>query len=207
MSKLIEEIALLKAEILKLNAIVKSQNETIKEYQENYLINMFNSLGAICDEYGSLLNPTPIVLNASYKGKSEKYEINIENVICAGSIGRTKLILLKKPIIGFGNNVRKTDVIHCNYGLDELIKLFNPVNINFFKVNKSVLVNLKYYESDGKILRSSKVLPNGYDKYSILKIYDELKLSHFVNRKENYNRIYSLHKILLRYKLQNGIPL
>jgi len=206
MSNLKKENVFLKTEVERLKKIIENQSKVINEYQENYLMNMFNSLSAICDEYGSLLNPTPIILNASYKGKSEIYEINIENVICVGSIGRTKLILLRKPIIGIGDNLRKTDVIFCNYSLDELIKLFNQVNINFFKCNKSSLVNLKYYDTNLNELNCLKTLPRGYEKYKNIKINSKF-LSHFIERKGNYNRIYSLHKFLLRYKIQNGIPL
>lgn len=194
------------ARIEELEKIIQEQASLINEYQNNYVMNMFNSLNTICEKFGALLNPIPISLNASYKGKSERYEVNIENILCVVSEGRSKFILLRRPIIGIGNNVRETKVICCNYNMDELINLFNRVNINFFEVNRSVLVNLKHYGINQNQLQCTMDLPEGYQRYFKIKLNKE-KLSHFVNRKGNYKSIYSLHKYLLRYKLQNGLPI
>jgi hypothetical protein len=196
----------LESKIKKLQEKVDQQNELINDYKNNYFINMFNSLSAICEEQYKLLNPVPIFLKASYKGKPETYEVFIDNVICAFSDGRIKTIVLKKPIVGIGSNARKTLILSCNYPWSELISSFNRVNINLFQANKSTLVNLRHYVTENNYILYTKELPEGYHAYKKIKLENE-KLAHFVNRKENYDRIFSLHKYLLRYNIQNGLPI
>lgn len=196
----------LNEQISKLKQIIEDQNKLIKEFQENYFINMFNSLSAICEEQDKLLNPVPIILKASYKGKPEIYEVFIDNVICAFSDGRSKTIILNKPSVGLSSNARKTLILFCNYPWSELISYFNRVNINLFQANKSTLVNLRHYDKEDNYIICTKELPENYKAYKKVKLDNE-KLAHFVNRKENYDRIFSLHKLLLGYKLDNGLPL
>jgi hypothetical protein len=131
--------------------------------------------------------------------------VKIEDLICIVGDARTKTILLRKKIIGIGPNERETNKVICNSKWDTLINQFNRVNINLFQANKSVVVNLRFYESHRKYIKTTENLPKGHEDLNSIPISGKNE-GHFLNRKANFNRVFTLHKLLVDYKLQNGLP-
>lgn len=194
----------LRKEIIRLEETVKEQAELIYQYRENYLINMFNSLQAITEEFSILLNPEPLKIKATYKNKSELFLIQTSNIICIVSDGREKKILLKTPINSYGGDeTRTTSVISTSKNWEPLIKEVDRIGFHLFPVNKTVFVNVKYFSFDNNCAITKAKLPVGYEKYCSVKVTKN-HIEHFRERRENYLRVYRLQKLLVDYKVKNG---
>jgi hypothetical protein len=206
MESILKENIALKARVIELEKLVKEKDALIKEYSENYFWNMFNSISAITGEFHSIINPVPAIISASYMNKPERYEVKVEDVVCVTSEGRTKTILLRKKIVGIGPNERETNKIQSNCKWENIISQLNRVNLNLFKVSKSIAVNVRYYESQKSNINTSENLPKQYLKLETINL-DEKTMSNFIAAKANFHRVFNLHKVMIDYKLAHGLPL
>ena len=195
----------LKLKIQNLQKIIKQKNKLLDDYKNNWSINLFNSLQAITDEYSILLNPPVVKLKASYKNKSEAYNIKIENVIGIFSEGRTKKILLESSISGIGNNVRNTDLICVESSWESIIQKLDRVKFHLCEIDKSTFLNIKYYDLTNDELTFS-INKSKFPEYKKFELKGDYK-NNFILMKENYNRIYWLQKVFVDYKLKNGFPI
>jgi hypothetical protein len=197
----------LKDEISKLEGIIKKQDELIFQYSENYLMNMFNSLQAVIGEYSILLDPEPVKIKATYKNKSELFEVRVSNILCLISIGREKKIILRSPINSFGGDeTRKTSSISISQNWELLKKNLDRIGFHLFPISKTIYVNVKYYSYDNNQAITKSKLPNGFEEYSSITVTKN-HIEHFRERKENYMKVHLLQKLLVGYNLKHGIPL
>lgn len=206
MDNLLDENTKLKKEIRNLKQVIKKQNAVINDLRDNWIINLFNSLQAIIDEYSIFLNPPEILLKASYQNKSEAYKIKTENLICVFSIGRTKKLLFGTNICGIGNNERDTNLISIENPWDILLPNLDSKKFHLCKIDKSTYVNVKYYDllQDELIVKAK--IENTSAKYEKFTIKGKYKFN-FIQMKEQYDKIFSLQKLLVDYKLKNGFPI
>ena len=66
-------------------------------------------------------------------------------------------------------------------------------------------IALRFYESHRKYIKTTENLPKGHEDLNSIPISGKNE-GHFLNRKANFNRVFTLHKLLVDYKLQNGLP-
>jgi hypothetical protein len=200
------DIEKLKHTIKLLRKKVKEQKELIADYQNNWMINLFNSLEAITNEYSILLNPPPQKIKASFKNQSESFEVKIAETVGVFSDGRTKMIFLTEKINSIGSNERNTNLILKESEFEPLLKCLDSIKLHLCQVDKSYFVNVKYYNlKQDEIICNIKVANEKFT-YQRIEINKKYK-ANFIEMKTNFDKIYSLQKVLVDYKLKNGLPI
>lgn len=197
-----------KNENIRLKKTIKELKEYIKKYHQNYAMNMFNSLQAIIGEYSMLLNPSAVKIKATYKNKSEFFDVSVSNILFIEANGREKNIVLEIPISSYGGDEnRTTSRISVSNSWGILLNDLDRIGFHLFPINKKMYVNVKYFAYENNYAISNSKLPIKYKTDENLFKVAKSHLEHFRERRENYVRVFSLQKILVDYKLKNGIPL
>jgi hypothetical protein len=199
------DIEKLKCTIKLLRKKVRAQNQLIADYQSNRMIDLLNSLEAIINEYSIFLNPRPQKVNASYRNQSEVFEIKISDTVGIFADGRTKMIFLKEKTNSVGSNERTTNLILKDSGFEPLIKSIDSMKFHLCKVDKSNYVNVRYYNLRRDEIICNIEVPNEKFSYQKIEIKDKYKTD-FIEMKSNFDKIYLLQKVLVDYKLLNGLP-
>lgn len=200
------DIEKLKHTIKLLRKKVKEQKELIADYQNNWMINLFNSLEAITNEYSILLNPPPQKIKASFKNQSELFEVKIAETVGVFSDGRTKMIFLTEKINSVGSNERNTNLILKESEFEPLLKSLDSIKLHLCQVDKSSFVNVKYYNLKQDEIICNIEVANEKFTYQRIEINKKYK-ANFIEMKTNFDKIYSLQKVLVDYKLKNGLPI
>ena len=200
------DIEKLKHTIKLLRKKVKEQKELIADYQNNWMINLFNSLEAITNEYSILLNPPPQKIKASFKNQSELFEVKIAETVGVFSDGRTKMIFLTEKINSVGSNERNTNLILKESEFEPLLKSLDSIKLHLCQVDKSYFVNVKYYNLKQDEIICNIEVANEKFAYQRIEINKKYK-ANFIEMKTNFDKIYSLQKVLVDYKLKNGLPI
>jgi hypothetical protein len=200
------DIEKLKHTIKLLRKKVKEQKELIADYQNNWMINLFNSLEAITNEYSILLNPPPQKIKASFKNQSELFEVKIAETVGVFSDGRTKMIFLTEKINSLGSNERNTNLILKESEFEPLLKSLDSIKLHLCQVDKSYFVNVKYYNLKQDEIICNIEVANEKFTYQRIEINKKYK-ANFIEMKTNFDKIYSLQKVLVDYKLKNGLPI
>lgn len=200
------EIEKLKQTIKLLKRKVRVQNELIAEYQENILIKFYDFIASITDSYSIRLNPPAQELKASFKNQSESFEVKIADVVGVFSDGRTKMIFLNEKINSIGSSERNTNIVFINSGFKILINSLDSVKFHLCQVDKSTFVNVKYYDLKQEEIVCNVNLKNELLAYQVIQVNAKYKAA-FIKMKTNFEKIYSLQKVLVDYKLQNGFPI
>jgi hypothetical protein len=179
----------LKDEIKRLNKLIVEKDAIIEDLNENIHMHIFEGLLRISDEFSILLNPPPIEIKGTYKNKSEKYLLKVEDIVQITSNGKYKEIWLKSKIPGRGESERNTDKIIVNSKWEDLIKKIDNMGFHLVKVDKGTYVNVRYFSLNEHSIRieenekvSLKLLNIRYD-------LDKDRISVFMNMKDNFNRV------------------
>ena len=206
MNKINKQNKKLKETIKKLRSVISAQKELIIKYRDNWMLNLFNSLNAITDEYSCMLNPLPVEVKASYQNRSELFKIRLADIIGVFSEGRTKIILLKEKISNIGSDERTTNIIYIGKNFKSVINDLDKSNFQLCKVDKSTFINVKYYDLNTDSIICKKELGILNVEYKKLTLNSKYKAD-FIQKKQTFNRIYSLQKLFVDYKLKNGLPI
>jgi len=120
--------------------------------------------------------------------------------------GRTKMIFLTEKMNSVGSNERTTNLILKESEFEPLLKSLDSIKLHLCQVDKSNFVNVKYYNlKRDEIVCKVKV---GNEKFVYEKIGINKKYkTNFIEMKTNFEKIYSLQKLFVDYKLQNGLPI
>ena len=126
------------AEVLKLKATVKllrneisEKNRLLQSYERDWALKLFDDLQIIQNEYSILLKPPPVVVKGSFKNQGYSFQIKVGDIVGLFSKGRTKIILLNKPVSYVGGDETVTDVIYTEMGFPELLKQLDQSNFHF----------------------------------------------------------------------------
>jgi len=206
MKNLKDDIKKLKLTVQLLKKKVKEQNELIADYKNNWWINLYNTLEAINNEYSILLNPPPQKIKASYKNQSEVFELKIADIVGVFADGRTKMIFLTEKINSVGSNERTTNLVSKESEFEPLLKSLDSIKLHLCKVDQSNFVNVKYYNLKRDEIVCKVKVENEKFVYQNIGIKAKYK-TNFIEMKTNFDKIYSLQKKLVDYKLQNGLPI
>ncbi len=106
-----------------------------------------------------------------------------------------------------GDETRTTSRISVSNNWENLLKEIDRIGFHLFPINKRAYVNVKYFSFDDNYAITKAKIPNGYENKTNLFLVSKSHEEHFRERRENYLKVYSLQKLLVDYKLKNGIPL
>lgn len=199
-------IAELKKKVEEQKKTIQHQENLIEEYKHNHLLNLFNSIEAIINEYSILLHPPAVKVKSSFKNLSEEYKVQPENIIGIFSVGRRKDILMNRMISGTGSNERDTDVIYYDGSWENLIPLLGKNNILLCQIDRGTFINVNCYNLLNNELVCDWIINENYSDYSVIPLSKKHK-QEFIEKKSTFMKIFSLQNLLVRYKLRNGFPI
>ncbi len=194
------EIQELKATVKLLRNEISEKNRLLQIYERDWFIKLFDDLQIIQNEYSILLKPPPVVVKGSFKNQGYSFQINVGDIVGLFSKGRTKVILLNKPVSYVGGYEIITDLIYTETGFPELLKQLDQSNFHFCQVNRSCCVNIRYYNLMSTELVIDKMTHNIFEKYARIKISKRC-VADFIAKKNAYRHISSLQKDQFRYIL------
>ena len=207
MKTLEKEIHRLKRQVKKLQSEIIAKNELIQEYERDWSLKLFNDLQTIGNEYSVLLSPPPVIIKSSYKNRGYAFQIELTDIIGLFSKGRSKSLLLKKPVPNLGSSEIITDIIYTEKNFPELLDQLDRSKFHFCQINRSCYVSLKYYNLTNSEVVTNEIRNKSFDRYSTLTILNRYK-AEFISRKATYHHISLLQKNELHYILNfiiNGL--
>lgn len=196
------EIKKLKATVKLLRNEISEKNRLLQSYESDWALKLFDDLQIIQNEYSILLKPPPVVVKGSFKNQGYSFQIKVGDIVGLFSKGRTKVILLNKPVSYVGGDETVTDVIYTETGFPELLKQLDQSNFHFCQVNRSCCVNIRYYNLVSTELVIDKMAHNISEKYARIKI-SKRYVADFIAKKNAYRHISSLQKDQFRYILDS----
>lgn len=187
---------------------LKRENRELKKENEYFKspIFMWDICQVIKGEYSTLLSPPKINFHTTKNQKACSFEININDVICVLSSGKTKWVYFKEPqssITGISHTSHK---VSYTGNLNKFCNDFDKPCIHLCQISKSVIVNIFYYYLDRKRLRLIEPHNNkegNCDNISISEEYLEI----FIRRKKAVKNMVTFLKIDFRGKFSPLIDL
>lgn len=155
---------------------------------------MFEICQMIKGEYSVLLNPPLFQLETTKSQKSCSFKININDIVCVISDGKTKWIFFKEPQSSIDGIMHTSDRLSYTGSLEDFCTEYDRPKVHLCQISRSVIVNLFYYYLDRNqvnLIESEKISRKECDNLSISKNY----LTEFTNRKSSLKSIVSFQKI------------
>jgi hypothetical protein len=196
------EVKKLKATVKLLRKEIREKNRLLLSYERDWALKLFDDLQTILDQYSLLLKPPPLLLRGSYKNQGYSFRVEVGDIIGVFSKGRTKVILLNKPVSYVGSYETVTDVIYMETGFPELLKQVDQSNFHFSQVSRSSCVNIRYYSLNEKEVVTDSIANALFNKYARCRVSKKNRTD-FMAKKEAYQHISSLQKEQLRYILNS----
>lgn len=180
------------------NYISDLQNKIVELQEENnYLkstLYMFEICQMIKGEYSVLLNPPLFQFATTKSQKSCSFKININDIVCVISDGKTKWIYFKEPQSSIDGIMHASDKLSYTGSLEDFCTEYDRPKVHLCQISRSVIVNLFFYYLDRnqvKLIESEKISRKECDNLLISKNY----LTEFTNRKSSLKSIVSFQKI------------
>lgn len=180
-------------ELTRLENIITEQEEIINDLKDNIHLHIWTGLLNVSNEFSLLLNPPPVEVKGTFKNKSEKYLLKVEDIVQLTSKGRYKEIYLKNVISGRGESERSTDTIIVDSLWNELIDKLDRIGFHFVMVDKGAYVNVKYFRIDKQSIKTEEGEQLNQKLREISYPLDKVRRIKFMNMKDNYTRV-SLQK-------------
>ncbi len=181
------DISELKKRIRKL----QEENEYLKSPLYHYEI-----LETIKGTYSILLNPPLVKLYTTKGQKACNFDININDIICVISAGKTKWIYFNKPQTSVYGERFVSDKISYTGNIEDFCTEFDKPQVHLLKISRSVVINLSYYYLNSKKVQLLGTL-NPYNKCNNITISPSY-VEDFVIRKSALDNIISFQKIQFR---------
>ena len=180
------------------NYILDLQKKIAALQEENdYLkspLYMFEICQMIKAEYSALLNPPAFQFATTKSQKSCSFKININDIVCVISDGKTKWIYFKEPQSSIDGIMHTSDRLSYTGSLEDFCTEYDRPKIHLCQISRSVIVNLFFYYLDRnqvKLVESEKISRKECDNLSVSKNY----LDEFTSRKSSLKSIASFQKI------------
>lgn len=180
------------------NTIVglKKKVEKLQE-ENNYLkspLYMFEICQMIKGEYSVLLNPPEFQFTTTKNQKSCTFCININDIVCIISEGKTKWIYFKEPQSSIDGIRHVSDKLSYTGSLEDFCLLYDRPKVHLCQISRSVIVNLFFYyldRSQAKLIDPKLFNRKECDNLPISKNY----VKEFTTRKASLKSIISFQKI------------
>lgn len=180
---------------------LKRENRDLKKENEYFKspLFMWDICQVVKEEYSILLSPPKIKLHTTKNQKACSFEININDIICVLSSGKTKWVYFKEPKFSLTGIRHTSDKLSFTGSLNNFCNSFDKPSIHLCQISKSVIVNIFYYYLDRKTLRLINPHNNKRGNCDELSISQEY-LETFLNRKSAVKNIITFQKIDFRGK-------
>ncbi len=179
-----KEIARLKKLVNKL----KDENDYLKSP-----LYLFQVTEQIQGRYSILLNPSIVDLRTTKRQKAAFFKIDINDIICVISDGKSKWIHFNRPQTSFDGVRLTSEKLSFTGSLEEFCLKYDSPKIHLCIVSRSVAVNPFYYHLDKNhlILNEGIIADNKCKKV----ITSPKFRKDFIIRKETIERIISFQNI------------
>lgn len=180
------------------NHILDLQRKVAELQEENdYLkssLYMFEICQMIKGEYSILLNPPEFKFATTKSQKSCTFRININDIVCIISEGKTKWIYFQEPQSSVEGIRYISDRLSYTGSLEDFCLQYDKPRVHLCQISRSVIVNLFFYYLDRsrvKIIDTKTFNQEECNNLPIGKNY----ISDFINRKASLKNIISFQKI------------
>jgi hypothetical protein len=144
--------------LLKENRQLKKENNYFKSP-----LFLWDTCEIIKREYSILLNPPNKEFKTTKNQKACSFEININDIICILSSGKTKWIYFNKPQSSSTGIRHVSDKLSYTGNIADFLKEFDKPCIHLCQISKSAIVNVFYYFIDRNKL---KIIDTNYLQHS-----------------------------------------
>ena len=180
------------------NYILNLKVKLLELEEENKFLKSPLYFSEICDiikgEYNCLLNPPTFKFLTTHKQKSCTFNLNINDIICVTSDGKTKWVYFNEPQSSVDGIKHVSDKLSFTGNLSEFCNEYDKPKIHLCQISRFDIVNIFYYYLDRnhvKLMESEKISRKECDNLSITKKYH----TEFINRKSSLKSIVSFQKI------------
>jgi hypothetical protein len=161
---------------------LKRENIELKKENEYFKspIFMLDICQTIKGEYSILLSPPKLKFHTTKNQKSCSFEIDINDIICVLSSGKTKWVYFKEPQSSLTGINHTTNKLSYTGSLKDFCIDFDRLGIHLCQISKSVIINIFYYYLDRKKVRLIEPHNSNHgncDNLTISQEYVELFLS------------------------------
>lgn len=184
--------------------IIAELHDTIHLYENNNLLLLWDSFQTITNAYDPFLNPAPVMLKAAFNGKHEEFLLRCTDILCITCTGKVKTVHLIKSIENNSGNYRETDkiIVDNNDGLETFRRKRDSIGYHLIQVNRSTVVNMKYYDLKGDMLEITGEVKSDLNKIPISPSHIE----DFKIRKQLLTNLASLQKSISSLHRQPPAP-
>ncbi len=178
---------------------LQKENRQLKK-ENNYFkspLFLWDTCEIVKEEYSILLNPPNKEFKTTKNQKACSFEININDIICILSSGKTKWIYFNKPQSSSTGIRHVSDKLSYTGNLADFLKEFDRPSIHLCQISRSVIVNIFYYFIDRnklKLIDTSNLQHSECDNLSI----SSENLESFKSRKSTIGNLTSFLKIEFR---------
>ena len=171
----------------------------IAELQEenDYLkspLYMFEVCEMIKGKYSILLNPPEFQFATTKNQKSCSFRININDIVCVISDGKTKWIYFQEPQSSIDGVRHVSDKLSYTGSLEDFCLEYDRPKIHLCQISRSVIINLFFYYLDNdkvKLIDTKGLTKRECNNLTITKNFKE----EFITRKTALKSIISFQKI------------
>lgn len=160
---------------------------------------MWDICQVIKGEYSILLSPPNIEFHTTKNQKACSFQINVNDIICVLSSGKTKWIYFEEPQSSLTGISFTSDKLSYTGNLHNFCKMFDKHGIHLCQISRSVIINIFQYYLDCKTLRLIDPHKSKKGKCNNLPMGPEY-LQLFLSRKSAAKNIVTFLKIDFRGK-------
>ena len=155
---------------------------------------MFEVCEMIKGDYSILLNPPPFQFATTKSQKSCSFKININDIVCVISDGKTKWIYFQEPQSSVDGVRHVSDKLSFTGSLEDFCLEYDRPKIHLCQISRSVIINLFFYYLDQdqvKLIDTKRLNKRECNNITITKKFKE----EFITRKDALKKIFSFQKI------------
>lgn len=180
------------------NYILDLQRKVTELQVENdYLksaLYMFEICQIIKGEYSILLNPPEFQFTTTKSQKSCSFRININDIVCVISEGKTKWIYFQEPQSSVEGIRHISDRLSYTGSLEDFCLQYDSPKVHLCQISRSVIVNLFFYYLDRNRVKFIDTKTFNKEECNNLPIGKNY-ISDFIKRKASLKNIISFQKI------------
>lgn len=183
------------------NTIICLQRR-VEELQEenNYLkspLYMYEICEMIKGKYSDLLNPPEFQFKTTKNQKACTFSININDIVCIISEGKTKWIYFNEPQSSIEGIKHVSNKLSYTGSLEDFCLRYDSPKVHLCQISKSVIVNLFYYFLDRSQVKLIDPKHHDIEKCNNLSISKKFD-KEFIIRKTSLKSIISFQNIDFR---------
>ncbi|MDI1355350.1 MAG: hypothetical protein PSX36_10550 [bacterium] len=151
---------------------------------------------SIKGSYSVLLNPPLVAFNTTINQKASGFKININDIVCILSDGKTKWIYFNRKQQSVDGKLLVSDKLSFTGNIEEFLLTYDKPKVHLCQISRSEAVNLNYYQLNSKVVQLLGK-NNPQNSCNTLTMSPNFK-KEFIERKAALENIISFQKIQFR---------